>query len=67
MSTGKKAPEIVWDEYFQNWPGRLAWVEARITEGRIPDGYQTTMDELKTERERLVAARDEWARHKGEQ
>ena len=52
--------KIVWDEYFQNWPGRLTWVEARIAEGHVPDGYQMTMDELKAERERLVAARDEW-------
>lgn len=46
--------EVIWDEYRLNWPGRLAWLEARKARGTATD------DEL-AEAGRLYAARDVWA------
>lgn len=40
-----------WDEHRQNWPGRLAWLEARVAEG------SATSEEL-AERDTLLAARE---------
>jgi hypothetical protein len=43
---------IRWDECRQNWPGRLAWIEARVAEGTA------TAAEL-AERQRLLLAREQ--------
>lgn len=45
--------DIRWSEYYQNWPGRLRWVEARVLDGTA------TQDELE-ELTRLLEAREDW-------
>jgi hypothetical protein len=46
-------PKIIWNEYYQNWPGRLRYAEARVNRGTA------TAEEI-AEVHRLRAVRDEF-------
>jgi hypothetical protein len=52
MTDDGRIVTIRWDDARQNWPGRLAWIEARIAENRA------TATE-RAERERLLAASEQ--------